>query len=100
MGISLNHLENTQESRMMDPEQEPPMTEAHDTQRTDLTTEETVASVELVNSTQNGTTYTSHTMSTGVGKADKPLAERMEQKAGEEGTDISLRAGTGATSRH
>ena len=56
--------------------------------------EETVASVELVNSTQNGTTYTSHTMSTGVGKADKPLAETMEQKGGEEGTDIPLRAGT------
>ena len=56
--------------------------------------------MELVNSTQTGTTYTSHTMSTGVGKADKPLAEKMELKAGEEGTDISLRAGTGATSRH
>ena len=53
-----------------------------------------MASVELVNSTQNGMTYTSHTMSTGVGKADKPLAEKMEQKAGEEGTDIPLRAGT------
>ena len=69
------------------------MTGAHDTQRTDLTTEETVASVELVNSTQNGTT-SSHTMSTGEGKADKPLAERMERKAGEEGTDVPLRAGT------
>ena len=33
-------------------------------------------------------------MNTGEGKADKPLAERMEQKAGEEGTDISLRPGT------
>ena len=61
----------------MEPEQEPPTTGAHDTQRTDLTTEATVASEELVSSTQNGMTYTSHTMSTGVGKADKPLAERM-----------------------
>ena len=68
---------------MMEPEQEPPMTGAHDTQWTDLTTEETVASVELVNSTQTGTTYTSHPMSTGVGKADKPLAERIEQKGQE-----------------
>ena len=70
------------------------MTGVLDTQRTDLTTEETVASVELVNSTQNGTTYTSHTMSTGESKADKPLAERTEQKAGEEETDVPLRAGT------
>ena len=52
-----------------------------------------MASVELVNNTQNGMTYTSHTMSTGVGKADKPLAERMEQKAGEEATGVSLRTG-------
>ena len=50
--------------------------------------------MELVNSTQTGTSYTSHTMSTGVSKADKPLAERMEPKTGEEGTDISLRPGT------
>ena len=71
---------------MMEPEQEPPMTGAHNTQRTDLTTEETVASVELVHSTQTGMTYTSHTMSTGVGKADKPLAEKMKLKAGEERT--------------
>ena len=74
----LNQTAYTQEGRMMEPEQEPPTTGAHDTQRTDLTTEETVVSVELVNSTQNGTTYTSHTMSTGVGKADKPLAEKMK----------------------
>ena len=53
-----------------------------------------MASVELVNSTQTGTTYTSHTMRSGVGKEDKPLAERMDQKAEEEGTDIPLRAGT------
>ena len=52
-----------------------------------------VASVELVNSTHNGMTYTSHTMSTGVGKADKPLAERMEQKPGEEATDVPLQTG-------
>ena len=32
-------------------------------------------------------------MSTGEGKADKPLAERMEQKAEEEATDVSLRTG-------
>ena len=64
---------------MIEPEQESPTTGAYDTQRTDLTTEATVASVELVNSTQNGINYTSHTMSTRVGKADKPLAERMEQ---------------------
>ena len=69
------------------------MTGAHDTQRTDLTTEETVALVELVNSIQNGTTDTSHTMHTGEDKADKPLAERMKQKAGEEATDVLLRTG-------
>ena len=70
------------------------MTGAHDTQWSDLTTEETVALVELVNSIQSDMTGTSHTINTGEGKADKPLAERMEQKAGEEGTDIPLRAGT------
>ena len=70
------------------------MTGAHDTQWTDLTTEETIALVELVNSIQNGTTDISHTMNTGEGKADKPLAERMEQKAGEEAPDVSLRTGT------
>ena len=70
------------------------MTGARDTQWTDLITEETVALVELVNSIQNGTTDTSHTMNTGEGKADKPLAERMKQKGGEEATDVSLRTGT------
>ena len=79
---------------MLEPEQEHLMTGAHDTQWTDLTTEETVALVELVNSIQNGTTDTSHTMNTGEGKAYKLLAERMEQRAGEEATDVSLRTGT------
>ena len=78
VGISLNQTEYTHEGRMMEPEQEPSTTGAHDTQRTDLTTTETVALVKLVNSTQNGMTYTSHTMSTGVGKADKPLTKRMD----------------------
>ena len=69
------------------------MTGAHDTQWIDLTTEETVALVELVNSIQNDTTNTSHTRNTGKGKAAKPIAERMEQKPGEEATDVSLRTG-------
>ena len=68
------------EGRLLEPEEESSMTGAHDTQLTDLTTEETAASAELANSTQTGMTYPSHTMSTRVGRADKPLAERMELK--------------------
>ena len=71
--MSLNQTGNTQEA--------PHVTEAHDTQWSDLTTEETVAFVELVNSIQNGTTDTRHIMNTGEGKA------------GEEATDVSLRTG-------
>ena len=55
------------------------MTGAHDTQWTDLTTKETIALVELVNSIQNGTTDTSHTRNTVKGKAAKPMAERMNK---------------------
>ena len=60
------------------------VTGAHDTQWSDLTTKETVALVELVNSIQNDTTDTSHTRNTGQGKAATPMAERIEQKPGEE----------------
>jgi hypothetical protein len=49
--------------------------------------------VELVNSIQNDTTDTSHTRNTGQGKAAKPMAERMEQKPGEEATDALLQTG-------
>ena len=82
------------EGKLLEPEEESSMTGAHDTQLTDLTTEETAASAELANSTQTGMTYSSRTMSTGVGREDKPLAVRMELKAGEEGTEIPLRACT------
>ena len=76
---------NTQEA--------PHVTGAHDTQWSDLTTEVTVALVELVNSIQNGTTDTSHTRNTGKCKGAKPIAERMEQKPGEEATDVPLQTG-------
>ena len=71
------------EGRLPEPEEESSMTGAHDTQLTYLTTKETAASAELVDSTQTGMTYPSLTMRTGVGRADKPLAERMELNAGE-----------------
>ena len=85
VGMSLNQTGNTQEA--------PHVTGAHDTQWSDLTTEETVALVELVNSIQNDTTDTSHTRNTGQRKAAKPMAERMEQKPGEEATDVPLQTG-------
>ena len=69
------------------------MTGAHDTQWSDLTTEETVVLVELVNSIQNRTTDTSHIRNTGKSKAAQPIAERMEQKPGEEATDVPLQTG-------
>ena len=62
-------------------------------QKAHMTTEETVALVELVNSIQNDTTDTSHTRNTGKGKAAKPIAETMEQKPGEEATDVPLQTG-------
>ena len=68
------------------------MTGALDTQLTDLTTEETAASVELVNNIQTGMTYSSHSMGTGVGRADRPLTERVELKAGDAGKEIPLKA--------
>ena len=48
-----------------------------------LTMEETAASAELANSIQTGMTYPSHTMSTGVGRANRPLAKRVELKEGD-----------------
>ena len=69
------------------------MTGAHDTQWSDLTTEETVALVELGNSIQSDTTDTSHTRNTRQSKAAKPMAESMEQKPGEEATDAPLQTG-------
>ena len=80
--------------RLLEPEEESSMTGAHDTQLTYLTTEETAASAELANSIQTGMTYQSHTISTGVGRANRPLAEREELKAGDEGKEIPLRACT------
>ena len=53
------------------------MTGAHDTQWSDLPTEESVALVEIVNSIQSDMTDTSHTRNTGKGKAAKPIAERI-----------------------
>ena len=82
------------EGRLPEPEEESSMTGAHDTQLTDLTTEETAASAELPNSTQTEMTYASHTMSTGVGSANKTIAERMELKPRDEGTEIPLSACT------
>ena len=69
------------------------MTGAHDTQWSDLTTEESVALVEIVNSIQSDMTDTSHTRNTGKGKAAKPIAERMEPKPGEEATEVPLQTG-------
>ena len=88
---SPNRTAYQHEGRLPEPEEKSSPTGAHDTQLTDLTTKKAAASAELVNSTQTGMTYPSHTVSTGVGRADKPLAERMERKAGKEGTDIPLR---------
>jgi hypothetical protein len=80
--------------RLLGPEEESSLTVAHDTQLTDLTTEETAASTELANSIQTGKTYANHTISTGVGRADRLLTERVKLKAGDKGKEIPLRACT------
>jgi hypothetical protein len=70
------------------------MTGSYATQLTDLTTEEKVASAGLANSIQTRKIYLSHTMSAGVGRADRDLTERVELQAGDEGKEIPLRACT------
>jgi hypothetical protein len=82
------------EGRLLEPEAESLMTGVHATQLTDLTTEEKMASAELANSIQTGKIYSIHTMSTGVGRADRYLTERVEMQAGEEGKEISMLACT------
>ena len=74
---SPNRTAYQHEGRLPESEEESSMTGAHDTQLTDLTTEETAASAELANSIQTGMTYPSHTMSTGVGRANR---QEMKEK--------------------
>jgi hypothetical protein len=82
------------EDRLLEHDEESSMIGAYDTQLTDLTTEETVTSAELANSTQTGKTNPSHTMSTGVDRTDRHLAERVEPKSGDEGRETPLRTCT------
>jgi hypothetical protein len=94
VGTSTHQKKYQQEGKLLEPEEASHMTGSHDTQLIDLTTEEPAALVKLASNMPTGKICPSHTMSTGVDRADRHFTGRVDLQAGDEGKEIPLRACT------
>ena len=93
-GTSAYQIEYQQEGKLLEPEEASHRTGSHDTQLIDLTTDEPAVLAKLDSSILTGKICPSHTMSTGMGRADKHFTGRVDRHAGVKGKEIPLRACT------
>jgi hypothetical protein len=87
-------MEYQPEGKLLKPEEDSHRTGAHDTQLIDLATEESAALEELDSSIPTGKICPSHTMHTGVSKADRHLTGSVDNQASDDGKEIPLWACT------